>query len=331
MKRDYYFDNAKFILIFLVVAGHVISPYRHDEQWLLTLYQFIYTFHMPAFILLAGYFSSNFDKKGYYVKIITRLAIPYVILQTIYTVYYNGLYPNTTFDLQYFTPRWAMWFLLSMIAWKLLLPIFAKYRWSITLPIVFLIGLLVGFIQVPERFLSLDRTFYFFPFFLIGYYLSKTDLFSIIRKNQGKYQLISAGFMGILLIGIFISTKDFGSGSAVLYGTNVYESMSDMYLRVFMYTISFFVTISFFTFIPASQNVFTGIGSRSFYVYILHGFIIKWFFETTLGQSVQSIPDYFLLFIISILVTILTGNAIIVRMIRKPFLYVKETLSIKNG
>lgn len=66
--RNAYFDNAKFVLIFLVVFGHMISPYRTDSEGMLSIYHFIFIFHMPVFILLAGYFSKNFHKKGYYKK-----------------------------------------------------------------------------------------------------------------------------------------------------------------------------------------------------------------------------------------------------------------------
>ncbi len=63
--RNAYFDNAKFVLIFLVVFGHMISPYRTDSSGMLSIYHFIFIFHMPVFILLAGYFSKKiFHKKA---------------------------------------------------------------------------------------------------------------------------------------------------------------------------------------------------------------------------------------------------------------------------
>lgn len=66
--RDYYFDNAKFILIFLVVFGHLMQPFVADYDSVHILYIFIYTFHMPAFILISGYFAKGFRKSGYLKK-----------------------------------------------------------------------------------------------------------------------------------------------------------------------------------------------------------------------------------------------------------------------
>ena len=50
MGRNAYFDNAKLILIFLVVFGHMIQPFIDDSNAIHSLYTWMYTYHMPAFI-----------------------------------------------------------------------------------------------------------------------------------------------------------------------------------------------------------------------------------------------------------------------------------------
>ena len=60
--RNPYFDNAKAILIILVVIGHIIEPFIEDIYTLKIIYEFIYTFHMPAFILLSGYFFKTYQR-----------------------------------------------------------------------------------------------------------------------------------------------------------------------------------------------------------------------------------------------------------------------------
>ncbi len=62
-NRDSYFDNARFILIFLVVFGHLIQSYVDANTFVATLYKFIYAFHMPAFILISGYFAKGIYQK----------------------------------------------------------------------------------------------------------------------------------------------------------------------------------------------------------------------------------------------------------------------------
>lgn len=54
-KRDISFDIAKGIGMFLVVMGHVHGMNR--------TYGVIYSFHMPLFFLISGYFFKLIDKK----------------------------------------------------------------------------------------------------------------------------------------------------------------------------------------------------------------------------------------------------------------------------
>lgn len=76
------------------------------------------------------------------------MAIPYLAFQTIYTFYYSALYTNETYTLQYLVPRWAMWFLLSLIFWKLMLPFFAKFPMWISMTASILLGVGIGFVNI---------------------------------------------------------------------------------------------------------------------------------------------------------------------------------------
>lgn len=55
--RDTYWDSLKFVLIFLVVLGHMIEPYITSSKVILAVYNFIYLFHMPLFVFVSGRFS----------------------------------------------------------------------------------------------------------------------------------------------------------------------------------------------------------------------------------------------------------------------------------
>ncbi|WP_327582307.1 acyltransferase family protein [Nonomuraea sp. NBC_00507] len=58
-KREPYLDNVKFVLAALVVIGHALRP-TVDADSARSLYIFIYTFHMPLFVVISGYLSRNF-------------------------------------------------------------------------------------------------------------------------------------------------------------------------------------------------------------------------------------------------------------------------------
>src|SRR4051812_17242655 len=86
-SRDHYFDNAKFILILLVVVGHTIEPLIGKSPSLKSIYMFLYFFHMPLFIFISGYFSKNLSSGDYAKKVISKLLIPYLIFETAYSLF----------------------------------------------------------------------------------------------------------------------------------------------------------------------------------------------------------------------------------------------------
>lgn len=63
-NRKYNYDNLKGILIFLVVVGHLLYTYNYmnpKNAEKITL--FIYTFHMPLFMIISGLFSNKKTSK----------------------------------------------------------------------------------------------------------------------------------------------------------------------------------------------------------------------------------------------------------------------------
>lgn len=155
MKRISFFDNARVILIFLVVFGHLISKYVKDEPFLANIYLFIYTFHMPAFILISGYFAKKINNAGYFEKLVKKTLIPYAVFQIFYSVYYVMFFQDAiSFSL--FVPRWGLWFLISLVFWNVLLYFFIKIKFGI--PLAILISLVIGYDTSIDGFLSLSRT-----------------------------------------------------------------------------------------------------------------------------------------------------------------------------
>ncbi len=58
-KRILYLDLVKLFAIYLVILGHTVSAMECGSITNNKLYAFIYSFHMPLFMLLSGYFVSS--------------------------------------------------------------------------------------------------------------------------------------------------------------------------------------------------------------------------------------------------------------------------------
>ncbi|QNN81672.1 acyltransferase family protein [Brachybacterium sp. Z12] len=81
--RDPFLDNARGILITLVVVGHTLESFSVIEGVLGgTLYKAIYSFHMAAFVIISGYLSRSYRNEPRQVKrLLTAMLVPYVIFR----------------------------------------------------------------------------------------------------------------------------------------------------------------------------------------------------------------------------------------------------------
>lgn len=307
LQRESYFDNAKFILIILVVFGHLLQSYIHDSEIIYIVYKVIYTFHMPAFILVSGYFAKGFRKKGYMMKISKKIILPYLIFQLIYSVFYYYLYHQSELVVDPLTPHWSLWYLLSLFFWNIMLYPFAKLKGSISLFIALIIGLGIGYFDSFSEFLSLSRTFVYFPFFLLGYFLQK-EHFTRLRKPAMKFVSF------LIIVGVstfFYFQTDFDYewllGRKSYHELNMLNHMA-VFMRSGFYLLSFLMVFSFYAIVPRKRFFFTNLGRNTLYVYLLHGFIVRFFRASEVQDYIHSPTNYFMLVGFALLLTILLSS-----------------------
>ena len=159
--RNPLIDNAKGVLIFLVVLGHYLEAVGGwDNPYLGAILSIIYLFHMPAFVFLTGVTAKK-DRLG---ERIANLAIILVVFQFAYVVLEvssDGEWPVGLFQ-----PFWILWFLLSLIWWTLLLPLIARVPYAFAISIM--IAAVAGLYPWDGYQISVMRTLTFLPFFVGG-------------------------------------------------------------------------------------------------------------------------------------------------------------------
>lgn len=308
MKRDAYFDNAKLLLIFLVVFGHMIQPFIGESNTIHTLYMWVYTFSMPAFIFLAGFFAKGSGNMTYILQLAKKLLLPYLIFQVLYSGYYF-LIGKSSWQTGIFEPHWSLWFLFSLFSWHLLLFLFKKLpaRYSISLAIF--IGIAIGYINDIGNAYSLSRTFAFFPFFLVGYWMNK-DVLMVIKQNSVKIAsvMLMACVAGVLYmapdikVGWLLNSTSYADLGVPIYGGLV---------RMLVYTVSTLMSIGVLAFVPASESRLSHLGTRTLYVYLLHGFFIQFFREADLFSVTHPIQLVGLGVISALIVFVLSSKPVL--------------------
>ena len=173
-ERDYFFDNLKAVLIFLVVLGHFLLPI-HGESVLVVVKRLIYVFHMPLFVFVSGYFAKKIYKNGQYnFKKILYLIKAYIIFVIAIQIVYALCGFRDFSEINFFSQSGAPWYLFAMIVWYLTIPVIRKYKEIPVLIVTVALALIAGYFKNIGDFLCMSRILVFGPFFYLGFLMVET-------------------------------------------------------------------------------------------------------------------------------------------------------------
>ncbi len=264
--RDSFFDSLKFILICLVVFGHILEYSMVKDVLSFKVYSFIYMLHMPLFIFISGYFSKNmtWDKLK---KSFKTLLPAYFVFQIILSI------PNMldgSFSLfNFFTsPQGVLWYILALLYWRIAFYFISKLKFlnfPVVIAISVLMSFLIGLVNYPV-FLSIAKTIAFLPYFALGYYCTG----DIIEKIRGCNKVISTAILIVAFLLIYIfTTSDFVLN---LYGEFSYKyafnSISEGLLWRMVSIVGAIILSC--AVINLSTSKFNKWGERTFDIYLLH-------------------------------------------------------------
>lgn len=297
-QRDYLFDNMKLLLIFLVIFAHLIEPYTNSSLWLTKLYLLIYTFHMPLFIFISGYFSKHDEeKKG---KLIFYYFIPYIIFNTLFSYF-----QTQEFGVNITSPNWAFWYFLSLCWWKLLSPYAKELRHPMIVSLV--IACFIGFLPSFNRQLALSRTVVFFPFFLGGYFCTQS-LLTRIRNTHWIYALLLS--VACMIVSIWLIDHGY-LNSRVLYQAEAFpEGYEFRYfcLRAVSLILGSGFVISILRLMPKKKFWFSKFGQYTMPVFIAHIYILFFIIRPQGPLTNQTVEVIGISVLLALLHIILFGN-----------------------
>ncbi len=263
-KRDNHIDNAKGLLMMLVVLGHLIYPVPTPDMASNVLYVFIYLFHMPMFALVSGYLSHPEMDLARTFKDARLLLVPYVIFTAAQWAILT-LTGQQTMALH--EGHFGLWFLLSLFCWRTALPVITRLPYS--LAIVIVLSLACGFVPQIGLGFSLSRTITLMPFFLAGHLMRTRGarLDGVMNKPVA---------VAVLCLAVLVSIPlAHWNAQALLFGSYSYQRLGLPYamgpgIRAMSLVLSFCCGLAFMALVPKRPGLFTRIGRYSLYVYLLH-------------------------------------------------------------
>ncbi|MFP3988978.1 acyltransferase family protein [Streptomyces sp. E11-3] len=273
-QRDAFFDNAKYLAIVLVALGHAWEPLRDDSRAAAALYITVYTFHMPAFIVISGYFSRSFDASPDRLKrLVTGIAVPYVVFEVAYTFFKRWADDDPTYPISLLDPWYLTWFLAALFIWRLTTPLWKMVRWPLSLAVA--IAVLASVSPDIGDDLDLQRVLQFLPFFVLGLRL-KPEHFQLVRRKDVR----------ILALPVFAAALVFAyraaerMNAAWFYRRDSAQELAAPgwaggVMTLAMFGCSLVLVACFFAWVPGRKLWFTALGAGTLYGYLLHGFLAK--------------------------------------------------------
>lgn len=323
-KRVAVWDNARFACVTLVVIGHGIQRLTGDSDAALSVYLFIYAFHMPAFAIISGYFSKASPPSSRQMKmVLTDIVLPYAIMETIWSGVQYLVEGSTSLNPT--TPHWTLWFLLALALFRLILPYLVLLRWPLVWCVAFSVG--VGYLGNVDNTFSLARSIGILPFFFLGWQIRQWKLVDRWRVTRGRAWWLRGAAIAVLAGWAAIIFPFIGLWRSIdlkywfFYDDSYSGIGQDAWwaglVRLGLILLAAILSAALFILIPRRETWLTRFGQGTMYIYLLHSFVLYPIRQSGfLGKEHSSLLWLLAVIVFSIVVSIVLATPLVRRVFR---------------
>lgn len=184
LKRYQWVDALKFLAIFAIFLGHLGTKSGK-------LYLFVYSYHVPLFFFISGFFALKDMEKSlweYTIKKFQQLIIPYICFSVISVVFYGllrnmeirqilGVIVDYMLGIRNTLISGGLWFLPCLFIVSILF--FAIYK-ILKSRVLVMLGVVVIFVTSrtvlptePSWFMNIDSAMYYILYYALGNFFFK--------------------------------------------------------------------------------------------------------------------------------------------------------------
>lgn len=292
-----FWDNARFLCIVLVVAGHAVQRMSRDSDPAYAVYLLIYTFHMPAFAIMSGYFSkSTAPTLRSMRRLLTDIVAPYLIFETIWTLLdwaFSG-----RLNLDYSSASWTLWFLIALAVFRVVLPYLALLRWPVLWTVLIAVG--AGYVPAIDSTFAMNRVLQLMPFFVIGWWLKEHDViarFGLLARRSWPATVAAGALMVGTFAVIWLNAGELRAENLHrwFFFKQTFDELSlpggaspggwGGLIRLGVIAFALLMCAAFFMLVPRGDYRWTHLGQYTLYVYLLHTFVLFPLRETSNGEG----------------------------------------------
>lgn len=307
--RESRMDNMRFLLIFLVVLGHFFEV--SQNPLLMNATELIYSFHMPVFVFVSGYFA-KFNTQ----RIVRTYLYSYVLLQIIYIFFIRYYLGNSGFAFQFSVPCYTLWYLPAMAFYTILIPVIqtesAAKRMCVLAASV-AVSLFAGADPSVGYSFASGRFFGFLPFFILGFYCRSTGAVTRLCSMKIPFKVLCGAALAVIVAAAeaFIIKSPSISFNDMTYSFTYSQTVGGFRARAFLLAAGFLWIILLLLAAPKKKiPLISNIGANTFPVYIFHGFVVKILIKNEITDL--NVKAYVLIAVAcSLLLTAALGNKIV--------------------
>ncbi len=347
-KRNLFLDLVKAAAIMLVVIGHNIqfgSGTNYLKERLFfdnIIFKYIYSFHMPLFMLISGYlfaYGINKEAKDIFINKFKSLIVPVLSWAIFPLAIYittrlqeNNLSIISTIKYYISYTIHSLWFLWAVFGCSIIVLMANKIFKDNILVYIFIFT--VSFL-IPDIY-NLALYKFMFPYFIIGYFYNKYNLQEKLSQTyNSNYFLCISGLIFFILLCFFKRDSYIYVSGHTLLGKDILNQLNiDFYRYIIgligsIFTLSLFIkiySISTKKIILKENNFILTIGKSTMGIYIISNFI-----NNNILNRVTSFiehPNYLIVVIETILVILI--SILIIKFIQQYKILNKFLLGAKG-
>ncbi|POX53532.1 hypothetical protein C3489_15425 [Streptomyces sp. Ru71] len=272
-QRDSFFDNAKYLAIVLVAIGHTWAQMMDDSRVVESAYRVVYTFHMPAFVVISGYFSRSFDMRPDRLRrLVTGVLVPYVVFETAYELF-KDVADRPDPEISLLDPSYLMWFLAALFVWRLTTPLWQQVRRP--LPLAVGIAMLASVSLSIGSDFDLQRVLQFLPYFVLGLCL-RPEHFRMVRRRAVRIAAVPVALAALAVAWWSVPRMNGGW----FYRQSAAQDLGAPWwcgpvMTLASIACALVLTACFLAWVPGRRLWCTTLGAGTITGYLLHGFLVK--------------------------------------------------------
>jgi fucose 4-O-acetylase-like acetyltransferase len=289
-----------------IMAQHEVLHSLHLATW---------AFRVPAFVILAGVFSSATPGPRELRTLLQSIVVPAILFGLLFSLEVYWL--NGEFALHVAQLPWTLWFLMALFFWRLLLPLVVQLRHPLLITAG--VALAVGYIDGFGMLFAASRTLVYLPLFYLGWRIGQGSLRGWFSSRWS----LPVAIAGVLMSGVagWLWHRDVNGGWLSM--SRAYSPADPMSLewawviRLLLLASAAFLVLCFLRLTPRRRlPLISALGSAGFTIYLLHPLVILPVREHGWIARVNTPLEQIGLLLCAVLLAIVLGSAPVRRLVR---------------